>query len=291
MPRSMTGFGAAEGAVAGGRLQLDIKSVNHRHFSLQLKVPGALQPFEAPMREVLREHVDRGHVTIVGRWIEEPSRSSGLTINLARAREAHRALKTLRKRLKMKDKVSLDLILRQPDVTGTNSTQQSKLDFNEVRDVLVAAVGELVTLRSREGDQLTGELSNRFLAIAKLVENVETLAPARLLRERDRLRTNVTALLDGHTVAEDRIAQEIAFLADKMDITEETVRLRTHLAAARDTLASVGPVGKKLTFLSQEMLREINTIGSKANDATIAQDVIAMKGELEKIREQVENLE
>jgi len=291
VPRSMTGFGTAEGAVAGGVLQLDVKSVNHRHFSLQLKIPGGLQPLEAQMREVLREYLDRGHVTVVARWIENPSKATGLTIDLARAREAYRALKALKKHLKIKDKVGLDLIVRQPDVMSTTTSQETNLDFNEVREVLIAAVTELVALRTREGDQLTRELSNRFRAIAKHLENVEAAAPARLVRERDRLQTTIASLVEGHAVAEDRIAQEIAFLADKLDVTEETVRLRTHLAAARDTITSDGPVGKKLTFLSQEMLREINTIGSKANDANIAQDVIAMKGELEKIREQVENLE
>ena len=146
-------------------------------------------------------------------------------------------------------------------------------------------------MRRREGDVLAAELRHRLDLLDAGGKAVAERAPERLVRERDRLRASVRELLDGRPVDEQRLAQELAFTADKLDITEELVRFRAHLAAAREALASDRPAGKQLGFLAQELLREVNTIGSKANDAVITQTVIAMKGELEKFREQLENLE
>jgi uncharacterized protein (TIGR00255 family) len=146
-------------------------------------------------------------------------------------------------------------------------------------------------MRAREGKALTGELAHRLDLLEKSARDIAARAPERLVHERDRLRAAVGQLLDGRTVDETRLAQELAFLADKLDITEELVRFGAHVAAAREALGSDGPVGKRLGFLAQELGREVNTMGAKAGDAAIAQTVIAMKGELEKFREQLENLE
>jgi uncharacterized protein (TIGR00255 family) len=145
--------------------------------------------------------------------------------------------------------------------------------------------------RAREGEVLGAEIRQRVASLREAADRIELLAPARLMRERDRLRGNVTLLLDGIAVDEQRVAQEIALLADRVDITEEMVRLRAHLDATVAALDDDQAVGKRLGFLAQELGREVNTIGSKANDAVIAHEVVAMKGELEKIREQLENLE
>ncbi|MCH7683161.1 MAG: DUF1732 domain-containing protein [Gemmatimonadetes bacterium] len=152
-------------------------------------------------------------------------------------------------------------------------------------------MAELVATRQKEGEALTVEINRLLSCVEDELAAVEQRAPERVTAERDRLRESVAMLLNGKKVDDDRIAQEIALLADKLDITEEVVRLRAHLAAARDSLSQPPPVGKRLGFLGQEMLREVNTIGSKANDADIAHRVVAMKGELEKFREQIENLE
>jgi uncharacterized protein (TIGR00255 family) len=152
-------------------------------------------------------------------------------------------------------------------------------------------VDDVVASRTQEGQALARELEQRFDNIESQLGTVEARAPLRLTRERERLREAVRELLDGRAVDEDRLSQELALIADKLDVTEEIVRLRAHLAACRQALASEGAAGRQLAFLGQEMLREINTIGSKANDADMAHTVIAMKGELEKIREQAENVE
>jgi uncharacterized protein (TIGR00255 family) len=146
-------------------------------------------------------------------------------------------------------------------------------------------------MRAREGEALTTELKHRLHLMERAAREIAAHAPERLVKERDRLRAAVAQLLDGRTVNEERLAQELAFLAEKLDITEELVRFRTHLAACRQALAAKVPVGKQLGFLAQELGREVNTMGSKANDAGIVTQVVAMKGELEKVREQVENLE
>jgi uncharacterized protein (TIGR00255 family) len=146
-------------------------------------------------------------------------------------------------------------------------------------------------MRAREGKALSDELRHRLDLLEMSAQQIAQRAPERLVRERDRLRAAVAQLLDGRTIDETRLAQELAFLADKLDITEEMVRFAAHVAAAREALAGDGPVGKRLGFLAQELGREVNTMGAKAGDADITQTVIAMKGELEKFREQLENLE
>jgi uncharacterized protein (TIGR00255 family) len=164
------------------------------------------------------------------------------------------------------------------------------IEWSDVGPVMSAAVAACQTMRQREGNALTDELRHRLTMLEAEAKVIAARAPERIVRERDRLRTAVAALLDGKTVDETRVAQEIAFLADRLDITEELVRFEAHLAACREVLGGKGQKGKQLGFLAQELGREVNTMGSKASDAIIAQQVILMKGELEKFREQLENL-
>ena len=271
----MTGFGAAEGPVSGGRLQIELKSVNHRHFNLQLKVPVELQALEVELRERLRGRIARGHVTVSARWVEEPTAPATLTLNVARAREVAAALRELKRALKLKGEIELGWVARHPAVLA----------------VLDRAADALLATRTTEGAALARELVGQLDALARGLASVEARAPERLTAERDRLRAVVAQLLDGARLDESRLAQEIALIAERLDIAEEIARLKTHLAAARGALAEQAPVGRQLGFLGQEMLREINTIGSKANDAAMAQTELAMRGDLEQFREQLENLE
>jgi uncharacterized protein (TIGR00255 family) len=163
--------------------------------------------------------------------------------------------------------------------------------FAEVEPIVARAAEECKAMRRREGAALGAELRHRLDLLEASAGIIARRAPERLVRERERLRAAVSELLAGAAIDEARLAQELAYLADKLDITEELVRFRAHVAACREALAQDKPVGKQLGFLAQELGREVNTTGSKANDAEIAQRVIAMKGELEKFREQLENLE
>ncbi|MGH7500017.1 MAG: YicC/YloC family endoribonuclease [Gemmatimonadales bacterium] len=288
----MTGFGAAEGPVAGGRLRVEIRTVNHRHFNLASKLPGDLSAIETDLRERLRREFDRGHVAVQVRWSEFPPRGEGgITVDLERARLVAARLRELQSVLGLAGEVSVDLVARQPEVFTADSSGAPEISWAEVEPVVALAAAECRTMRAREGEALATELRHRVTELERLTAKIAARAPERLVRERDRLRTAVGELLDGRAVDEGRLAQEIAFQADRLDITEELVRFRTHAAAVREALGADRPAGKQLGFLAQELGREVNTMGSKANDAEITQHVIAMKGELEKFREQLENLE
>lgn len=288
----MTGFGAAEGAVAGGRLRVEIRTVNHRHFNPALKLAGDLVPLEGEVRERLRKDFDRGHIAVSARWTEEPAVTApAVTVDLERARAAHAALRELKEALGLPGEVDLALVVRQPEVFVAAPLPAPEVPWGEVEAVVAAAIASCKEMRRREGGVLAEELAHRLDRMEAAARVIAARAPERLTRERDRLRQSVTQLLEGRTVDEQRLMQELAFLADKLDITEELVRFGAHVAACRAVLWTDQPVGKQLGFLAQELGREVNTMGSKANDAEIQQQVIGLKGELEKFREQLENLE
>lgn len=291
MSRSMTGYGLATGPATGGRVQVEIRTVNHRHFTANLKLAAPLQSLEGDVRKVLHEQIHRGHVTMTARWIEEPERRSVPKVNVAQAREIVEALRELQAELKLPDAIDLSFVVRQPEVFTVVAGEDPAVDDEAFIAVVNRALEGILETRDREGARLANELNKQLGELASLLSAVEERAPERIVNERDRLRTAVGELLEGRPVDDDRLSFEIALLADKLDVTEETVRLHTHIEACREVLKKSGPIGRELTFLGQEMLRETNTIGSKANDATIAQTVIDMKCVLEKFREQVENVE
>jgi len=291
LPHSMTGFGAAEGAVAGGRLRVEIRTVNHRFFNFAPKLPNELTAVEGELRERVRKDLDRGHVSLSARWVEYPEREATLAIDLPRAEAAANRLKELKSALNLSGEVTLELVARQPEVLVSRSAEATEVAFAEVEPIVAKAASECRAMRAREGAALGTDLLARLAAVEASAAIIAERAPERLARERDRLQASVAQLLDGRPMDEQRVALEIALLADKLDISEELVRFRQHLVACRAALAGDQPVGKQLGFLAQELGREVNTMGSKANDAMIQQAVIAMKGELEKFREQLENLE
>ena len=287
----MTGFGAADGVVLGGRLHIEIRTVNHRHFNVLLKVPANLQHLELELRDLLRRRLERGHIALTARWLTEPPRPPQVRVNLERAREVIGVLRELKTALALPGDIDLGFVARLPDVLAFAEEPASPASQAEITPVLEAALDAVVAMREREGAALADELHRRIDLISTQAAQVQGRAPERLVTERNRLRRNVAELLDGGPVDEARVAQEIALIADRLDIAEELLRLETHISACEAALSAREAVGRQLGFLGQEMLREINTIGSKANDAVIAQAVIEMKGELERFREQVENVE
>jgi len=213
-------------------------------------------------------------------------------VDVPRARAILAAVEELRNALHLSDTVDAAFLARQPDVLRFEGAEDvPALAESELLVIVDRAVDGVLAMRAQEGAAIGSDLRTRLDHLAAGAARVRAYAPERLVAERDRLRTAVQELLDGRQADPDRLAQEIAYLAERLDITEEVVRLETHLAAARDLLAGDAAGGRRLGFLVQELLREINTIGSKANDALIAQEVIGMKEELERFREQLENLE
>jgi uncharacterized protein (TIGR00255 family) len=286
---SMTGFGAAEGEVAGRRARVEIRTVNHRFLNLAIRLPVELSGAETDLRDALRREFERGHVNVQVRWVDDLSAMA--TIDTERAGAVVAALRGLQQRFALAGEVTVELVARQADVFGLRSGDDAAVPWGALAPVVANAALACRAARSREGAALAAELGGRLSALERAVERIAEQAPARLVRERDRLAASVRQLLDGRQVDGARLAAELAIAADRLDITEELVRFRAHLAAVREALAGEQAMGKQLGFLAQELGREVNTMGAKANDAVIAHEVVAMKGELEKIREQLENLE
>jgi uncharacterized protein (TIGR00255 family) len=287
----MTGFGSADGSVLGGRLRIEIRTVNHRYYNPQIKLPFDLAGIEGDLRERLRQLLERGHVSVSARWLEQPATDAAVALDLGRARQVVTALKELKRKLKLKGEPDLAFVARHPDVLTIAGNGQAAATWADVQPVVEQAAREVLGMREREGKALAADLLGRLDALAGHAQAVADRAPARLAAEFERLKRTVAELIAGAKLDEQRLALEIALMADRVDITEELVRFRTHLAACREALQGSGAVGKQLGFLAQELLRETNTMGSKANDAAITHAVIAMKGELERFREQLENLE
>lgn len=289
MINSMTGFGAAEGASGNTRIAVEVRSVNHRFFNPSLKLPTALSYLEGELREILRTRVGRGHVSLTVRTETDSTASSG--INEERFESALSALRALQVKHGIPDNPDLATILRIPGVLGS-SNEAAELDPGEVKAIVLTAVEALERMRVTEGTKLTAFLRDHLDMIERALGRVAARAPARLDEQRTRLQRSVQEILGQVSADETRIAQEIAILADKLDITEELNRFDAHIDASRKTLSSPDAegVGKRLGFILQEMLRETNTIGSKANDATILAEIVSIKEELERLREQVENV-
>jgi uncharacterized protein (TIGR00255 family) len=290
MIRSMTGFGAAEGLVGGSRVSVELRTVNHRFFSPSIKLPSDLSRWEPEVREALRKTIARGHVTLSART--ERTASSGW-IDEQRFASYVAMLRDLRDRHGLDGPIDVATVLRMPDVLAADAAAEQGGSAAELTAVVEGAITSLTRSRVDEGARLASYLLDRLTIVDGALARIAARAPERVVAQRDRLRESVRVLTDGMAVDEQRIAQEIAILADKLDVQEELQRFSSHIAAFRAALQQTGrePVGKRLGFLLQEMLREANTTGSKANDAAMLQDVVTIKEELERIREQVENLE
>jgi len=292
MISSMTGFGAADGVAGGTRVSVEIRTVNHRFFNPSLKIPAAYGRWEAELRELLRQRIARGHVTLSIRIDRDPSTAS-LSIDEARFAQYLAAVRALQTKHSLEGSIDISTILRLPDVVASQS-EVVPADAGEALSAIVTqAVEALVAMRQAEGAQLAAFLAERVSVVESALARVGKRAPVRLREQHDRIRRTVGDLVGGLGADPQRIAQEIAILADRLDVSEELDRFRSHLSAFRETATArtTEPVGKRLGFILQEMVREANTIGSKASDAGIQEDVIGIKEELERIREQVENLE
>jgi uncharacterized protein (TIGR00255 family) len=294
----MTGYGEAERGWEQGTVRIEIRSVNHRHLAVQLRAPSALERHAAKIERALRARFARGQLNVsvvVGR-LTTAGDAAPIQADVERARGYVEALRSLQRELGLEGPLDVSVLARFRDVFREEDSLEAKHEVPEA--VLMEALDEaargLRAMREEEGAALATDLSNRLAAMEAQLDEVEVLAPARLVAERDRLRAAIAKLLDGEvTIDEERIAREVAHMAERWDIHEEIVRFRSHVALFRETLRSGAPdgVGKRLGFVAQELLREANTIGSKANDVEISRRVVALKEEIDRVREQVENVE
>src|SRR6266516_2328371 len=230
VPRSMTGFVSADGTVLGGRLRVDIRTVNHRYYNPQFKLVFELAGVEGQVRERLRQLLDRGHVVVAARWVEAPPSDGAVAVDLARALKVA-AAHELKKKLKLKGEIDLAFVARQPEVLSTHTDGAVAATWSEVEPIVAQAAQEVLAMRAREGRALATDLTARLAALEAGATAVAARAPARLAAELARLKQAVAQLAAGVPVDEQRLAVEVALLADRVDITEELVRLRSHLAA------------------------------------------------------------
>lgn len=295
MIRSMTGYGSASETLGHVTLTVEARSVNSRGLKLVVRGPPGSEAWEPELRELVGERVRRGRVDLAIDVRGERGGGPGRELDDDRVRDLLAGLDRLRREFGVAGEPDLRLLaqlggLFREEAMGSRATD---LPADAVREVTGRALAALVVMREREGERLERDLRERVAAIRDGLARVRDLAPERLERERDRLAAAVRELAGGAGLDEERLAREIALIADKWDINEELVRARAHLDALAEYLAAPAdePVGKRLGFLVQELQREANTIGAKANDTRISRHVVEIKNEIEKLREQVENVE
>jgi uncharacterized protein (TIGR00255 family) len=289
----MTGYGAASRTAEDGTVTVESRSVNSRHLRFVLKGPPGIEALEPSLRSLVGERVKRGNIelsfSIGERSVGRPRR----VLDEDRVRELLEGLEELQARFDVEGKPDLRTLVELGGLFRDATEEQAGLSFEDIRDVTATALDALVQMRENEGERLAEDLSGRIGALRAGASTIEDLAPQRLIRERDRLRASIANLAEGRELEEDRLAREIAVIADRWEISEELVRTRAHLDAFDEYLSapSEEPVGKRLAFLVQELQREVNTLGAKANDVEISRHTVEMKNEIEKLREQVENVE
>jgi uncharacterized protein (TIGR00255 family) len=291
MISSMTGFGSADGKVGSVRVGVELRTVNHRFFNPSIKLPAAFAKWEGDVRELLRQQIARGHVALTARVDRDTAPGGG--INERRFGEYVAVLRSLQEKYGLTAELDAATVLALPDVVDTLSRDEDEGTVDELLAVVERAVKALRAMRAEEGQRLAGFLKERITLVGGCVDRISDRAPIRLQEHGARLRKSVRELAGANNVDPQRLAQEVAILADRLDISEEIDRFRAHIAAFCGSIEDNGTeaVGKRLGFLLQEMVREANTMGSKASDAPILSDVVGIKEELERIREQVENVE
>ena len=294
MMKSMTGYGRGECTAKGASITVELNSVNRKQAEVSLSVPSELESIEPDLRDLILASVSRGRVS--GRVVLQytgSSRASAVAVNETQAKAYRRELSKLAKSLEIPDNLSMEGLLRLPGVLeNTQPTLDAKAFRAPIKSALGQALEGLLSMREKEGGNLGRDLAKRLAKLRRIVKRVAKLAPDVLKHHRERLierlkKTNVEV----PDMDDDRLLREIVYYTDRTDITEELTRLGSHFVQLEECLSDVVPVGRKLDFLAQEMFREINTIGSKANDANISSEVVTLKTELEKIREQVQNVE
>jgi uncharacterized protein (TIGR00255 family) len=292
MIRSMTGYGSADLERAGQRLNAEIRSVNHRFCEVSLRAPKLVGLFEDQIRQLIAERFARGKFSLSITWGGAGESGEVLKVNEAVTDRYVALLDQLRQRYQLDSGLDVRTLATLPDVfTWEHTALSDEETWTLLKSVIEKACDNMNAMKAREGDSLAHDLVQRLKLIREQLDRVATRAPLRPVEAKERLEARIKALLEDVEMDPLRIAQEVAFMADRLDCTEECVRLAAHLDQFRHLAEGPEPAGRKLNFLLQEMNREANTIGSKANDVEIAHAVVIIKEELERLREQVQNVE
>jgi uncharacterized protein (TIGR00255 family) len=293
MIRSMTGYGRAESIIMGRKFVIEMKSVNHRYLEISLRLPGMLLSIEPEIKKRIGEQFSRGRIEASVRVDSDGTAEMGrYSLNVPLARNYHALLCQIKEELHLGDPVTLTMMAGFRDLfVPAESLQDPVLLWEELAKVLDEASRMLTEMRAREGESLERDLTARLMLVAGFLEEISGGAPQVVLDYQKRLGDRIRELTGSMAIEDARLLQEVAIMAERSDITEEIVRFRSHINQFTDLLGMGDGAGRKIDFLIQEMGREVNTIGSKSGDAEISRNVIEIKSELAKLREQVQNIE
>jgi uncharacterized protein (TIGR00255 family) len=292
MIRSMTGYGSAELERDGQRLSAEVRSVNHRYCEVSIRAPRLVSLFEDQIRQLMQERFSRGKISVAISWGGAGESGEVLALNLPVVERYVALLQQLRDRYRLDAGVNVGTLATLPDVfTWEHTALSDEQTWSLVKTLLDKACDNMNAMKSREGEALARDLEQRLRILRTELDRVVERAPLRPLEAKERLTSRLKVMLEDIEMDPARVAQEVALMADRLDCTEECVRLSAHLDQFRSLIEGPELAGRKLNFLLQEMNREANTIGSKANDVEIARAVIVIKDEVERLREQVQNVE
>ncbi|MEP6821320.1 MAG: YicC/YloC family endoribonuclease [Chthoniobacterales bacterium] len=290
--RSMTGYGRGEVDHGGVKFSVELNSVNRKQSDLVLNLPREFMELEPRIRQIINEQLSRGRTNVLVSCEQGANGQRKLSLDTALARSYHEAMRALQAELNAPGEITISNILQAPGVMrfsedGVDSAQA----WPAIENALQTALGELIKMREREGQHLAEDLRARLDTILAAIKEVNALFPEVVTKYRTALLERINKAGLDLSIDDDRLLKEVALFADKSDVSEELTRLESHLAQFSDLLRKEEPVGRTLEFITQEIFRELNTLGAKANDAAISQRVVMCKGELEKIREQIQNVE
>lgn len=292
MIRSMTGYGRGQQLLHGRSITVEIRSVNHRYFEFSCRTPRGCAFLEDRLKRTLQQAISRGKVEVSLTLQTVESRGGAVAVDHALAGQYLTALRALAAEYGLTDDLTLSTVARLPDLFTVCRGEEDEEELAaDVLSVLQEALDRFVAMREAEGERLRADVLSRLLTLEEHLAFVEERSPQTVAEYRARLTAKLNELLGGAAADEARILTEAAIVADRLAVDEETVRLHSHIAQLRGILDCAEPVGRKLDFLVQEMNRETNTIGSKCSDTAIAGHVVEMKSEIEKIREQIQNIE
>ena len=290
--KSMTGFGRGEKEVQGHVFTVEVKTVNHRYLESSIRLSRKLNALESKVRSVLKEKISRGKTDVFINYANHSQQQGSVWINDVKLAEYLKVLREQAHNYGLEDDLKLSHVLQLPEVM---ETEESQTDLEELEPILVAALNEaldqLSIMREKEGENLKKDLISKLDGMLEHVAFIEERSPGIIAAYRENLEEKVKDLLGDTQIDDNRLLMEVTIFADKVCIDEELVRLRSHIETTRSTLLAGGSIGRKLDFIAQEMNREANTIGSKCSDASVAHMVVELKNEIEKIREQIQNVE
>lgn len=292
MIKSMTGYGRHEAVIDGKKIYCEVKSVNHRYSDYSIRVPRSMGFLEDKIKRLASERISRGKVDIYVGIENCETADRHIYLNSELAKEYVKALSQLRDELGLRDDMSVMSVSRFPDIFRMEQAEEDEEKlWLAVKEVAEKALAEFSDMRLREGERIKADLTARIEYMRTLTEKVEKRSPETVAEYKEKLYAKIKEVLDGKDVDEARVLTEVAIFADKVAVNEETVRLSSHFDEFYTIISGDEPAGRRLDFLIQEINREINTTGSKANDIEIARYVVELKGETEKLREQIQNIE